>query len=88
MQAGLVVIGRAEPGSGSGDDKGGMVVIIAALRAGSGASYAVNLPNRGQVPDLPLGAIVATWGIAMSLAIPALLGDLGEHGPAFTRQGA
>ena len=29
---------------------------------------------------VPLGAIVATWGIAMSLAIPALLGDLGEHG--------
>ena len=25
---------------------------------------------------VPLGAIVATWGIAMSLAIPALLGDL------------
>jgi NADH-quinone oxidoreductase subunit L len=29
---------------------------------------------------VPLGAIVATWGIAMSLAIPALLGDLGEYG--------
>ena len=41
-----------------------VVEIIAALRAGSGASYAVNLPNRGQVPDLPLGAIVESPAIA------------------------
>ena len=40
------------------------VEIIAALRAGSGASYAVNIPNRGQVPDLPLGAIVESPAIA------------------------
>ena len=29
---------------------------------------------------VPLAAIFATWGIAMSVAIPALLGDFGEHG--------
>ena len=36
---------------------------------------------------VPLAAIVATWGAAMSLAIPALLGDLGGAGaslPLFT----
>lgn len=40
------------------------VEIIAAFRAGSGASYAENIPNRGQVPDLPLGALVESPAIA------------------------
>ncbi len=29
---------------------------------------------------VPLLAIVATWGLSMSLAVPALLGELGEYG--------
>lgn len=35
-----------------------VIEIVSALRRGSGVEYAVNIPNRGTVPDLPAHAIV------------------------------
>lgn len=38
--------------------------LIAALATGTHAVDVMNLPNRGQLPDLPLGAVVETMGTA------------------------
>ena len=51
--------------------------IVASIRADDGAVYSANLPNQGQVPDLPLGAVLespARAGAAglRPLAMPAL----------------
>lgn len=42
----------------------GVAPIMVALTAGKPAVTMVNLPNEGQIPNLPRGAVVETWGVA------------------------
>lgn len=46
--------------------------IIAALHTGRGSVNIMNLPNQGQVRDLPLGAVVETMGAANGLGTSGL----------------
>ena len=48
----------------SGGEHEQVVEIIDSIRRDRGKVYSVNLPNRGQVPNLPLGAIVESPAIA------------------------
>ena len=47
--------------------------IIASIRADSGNVYSANLPNRGQVPNLPAEAIVESPAIATGSGLRALI---------------
>jgi len=54
-----------------------VVEILDALRAGSGACYSANLPNAGQVPNLPADAILECPAIACRSGLrPLVLGPL------------
>ena len=66
-------------GAAIGGDAAGGVRLVDRLAVGRRLGKLAHL--------VPLGAIVATWALAMSLAIPALTGGLGEAGasmPLFT----
>jgi 6-phospho-beta-glucosidase len=63
------------------------VSIMAAILAGSERRAIVNLPNRGQVPDLPIGSVVETPAIVRGRSIdPLAQGGLPEEVRDLVRQ--
>jgi len=50
-----------------------VVDIIDSIRADSGAIYSVNLPNRGQVPNLPEDAVVECPAVATAAGLRAIM---------------
>jgi len=57
------------------DSEGALEVIECIASAGELVFQAVNLPNAGQIPNLPKGAIVETPGIASGFGIQAVTMD-------------
>jgi alpha-galactosidase len=61
------------------DSEGALEVIEHIAGAGNHYHLAVNLPNQGQVANLPMGAIVETPGLSTGAGVqPVTVGDLPE----------
>jgi alpha-galactosidase len=71
-----VAFSKEPPGEGFFRSIGGeheqVIEIVEAIRRGSGRVYSVNLPNRGQVPNLPTEAILESPAVAEKAGLRAI----------------